>query len=92
MLLPPGLTVPPMMTMGPGAVCPAMVVSEGMFSRDCVSQPLPFASQPETAARPRWITPLTSNTIVRGPVALDRPWRSVPGRMSLKSVSSNVTW
>ena len=53
MLLPPGLTVPPMMMIGPGAVWPAMVVSDGMFRREAVSQPLPFASQPETAARPR---------------------------------------
>ena len=73
MLLPPGLTVPPMMMIGPGAVWPAMVVSEGTLRREAVSQPLPFAFQPETAARPRWMTPLTSNTIVRGPVNIVRP-------------------
>src|SRR6185503_19661313 len=67
MLVPPGLTVPPMMMMGPGALWPAMVTSEGRSSREAVSQPLPFESQPATAARPRLMTPLTSNTMVRGP-------------------------
>ena len=73
MLLPPGLMTPPMMMIGPGAVWPAIVVSDGMFRREAVSQPLPFASQPATAVRPRWMTPLTSNTIVRGPVSIVRP-------------------
>jgi hypothetical protein len=82
MLFPPGLTVPPMMMMGPGAVWPAMVTSEGTFRREAVSQPLPFESHPATAVRPRLITPLTSKTIVRGPVWL-RQERRVPARTSL---------
>ncbi len=58
---------------GPGAVWPASVTSAGMSMREAVSQPLPFESQPATAVRPRLITPLTSNTIVRGPVTWVRP-------------------
>ena len=60
----------------PGAVWPAIVTYGSLHDN------LPF----------KWITPPTSNTMVRGPDTLVIPYLNVPSAGLLASSSSDVTW